>query len=186
MTRIQKDVNLGCQIGFFSEIWSSLYNDWMEYYSHELQLVSLPSENYPCLRLKKKKRFRFVYSKSSRQLCKITTNQNSRKRVRLLNEDGRRSHVIYRSGHRNKLTFPKILSSICRERPELCHILDQHSNRNYLKIYSDHHRLLDQSILPEDIQEVYDFELINDHAIIFTGTNNGYRMFYLWIKVTQL
>lgn len=68
MTRIQKDVNQAAKLVFQRNL-SSLYNDWMEYYSHELQLVSLPSENYPRLRLKKKKRFRICsIQKSSRQL----------------------------------------------------------------------------------------------------------------------
>ncbi len=179
MTRIQKDVNQAAKLVFQRNL-SSLYNDWMEYYSHELQLVSLPSENYPRLRLKKEEEIQDLQYSKVFKTTVLTTNQNSRKRVRLLNEDGRRSHVIYRSGHRNKINLPEKYYPLYAEKGRSYAILDQHSNRNYLKIYSDHHRLLDQSILPEDIQEVYDFELINDHAIIFTGTNNGYSDVFIY------
>ncbi len=184
MTRIQKDVNQAAKLVFQRNL-KNLYKDWYNYYLHELNRISLPSEKFQKLKLKKEEEVISVrYSKLFEGFA-LATNQNGKKRIRLLQQNKKRQKIIYSSGHRNKITIPTKNYPIYKENGKNYIILDQKRNRNYLLTFNKDRHLLDKNILPEDINEVYDMDYLNPKKIFLSATNNGWSDIFLYEPFTR-
>ncbi|MEP7195597.1 MAG: hypothetical protein ABI851_03705 [Saprospiraceae bacterium] len=174
MTRIQKNVNQASKLVFQRSL-NNLYAEWYYYYSRELNAIPLKKENTRKIKLRKEEQIQDLSYSTLLKSNVFSTNQNGRKRIRLFDAKKSKTKLIYKSGHRNKITIPEINYPLFCEFENSPHylILDEIRDRNYIFIYNNQHKLISKTILPEDIYEVYDVEAIDEKHIYLSATNNG-------------
>ncbi len=179
MTRIQKDLNQATKLTFQRTL-KNLYADWAAYYQHELSNIQIPELNATKIRLKKEEDIHDVYYSELFKKYIFESNQNGKKRIRLLTEKGK-TKIIYSSGHRNKITIPSMRLPIYGEVNDRFFVIDERRNRFYLFQYNQNGQLIDKSILPEEIQEVYDLAATTKNELYITANNNGFSDVFRYI-----
>ncbi len=174
MIRIQKDLNSAARLVFQRNL-KDLYDEWLAYYNRELAQINIPEQKFNRLKLRSEENVVDFQSYHKNKYL-LSTNQNGKKRVRILDIDQNKLKTIYTSGHRNKITTSENQYPICFQiiAKNQLYIIDISKNRNKITILDSNCKLISKNILPEDILEIYDAEALNDKNIFFTGNNNGF------------
>lgn len=185
MIRIQKDINSAARLVFQRNI-RNLYEEWFDFYSRELSNVNIEHPKFNKLKLRSEEQIIDLEPLDKTKYL-LSTNQNSRKRVRILDIRNNKLKTIYKSGHRNKITssesnYPHFF--ILRNSRQLG-ILDLIRNRNRIILYNDHLKPLMNVLLPEDFQEVYDIEGFDEKNIFLSANINGLSDLFKYNIITR-
>ncbi|MBL7822472.1 MAG: hypothetical protein JNK69_03610 [Saprospiraceae bacterium] len=181
MTRIQKDLNQATKLVFQQDL-KALFAQWKKYYTRELQTLNHKKEKHVRLKLKKEEKIISCGYSELHHTFYLATNQNNRKRIRLLNTEKNTLKTIYKSGHRNKINIPDRIYPIYAEDADngLQLIINEKRNRLHLHLLQFKTGEIMTSVLPEDIHEIYDVVFLDPNNIIFSGTNNSFSDIFLY------
>ncbi|NOT37261.1 MAG: hypothetical protein HOP11_07765 [Saprospiraceae bacterium] len=174
MIRIQKDLNSAARLVFQRNL-RSLYDEWSEYYEREVNQFNISELKSQKLKLKLEENIIEAEYRDELEGFLLSTNQNGRKRIRFFNPQKKINKVIFKSGHRNKITIPESGYPLVFFIPGIqqYYIVDLVRNRNKIFVYDKDFRFKSSNIFPEDIQEIYDIEGVDEKKIYFTGNTNG-------------
>ncbi len=181
MTRIQKDLNQATKLVFQQDL-KNLFDQWKKYYSRELQTLNQKKEQHFKLKLKKEEHIIYSGYSQLHHSYYLATNQNNRKRIRLLNEENNKLKTIYKSGHRNKINLPDKIYPIYLEDEDngIQLIINEKRNRLHLILIQTRTGEKTNTVLPEDIHEIYDAAFLDRNNLIFSGTNNSFSDIFLY------
>jgi hypothetical protein len=175
MTRIQKDIHTAAQL-VFSVDFNDLQSDWFDFYKNQL-ITELPSETDKTkVKLKSEEDITAIYNSLDPAKYIITTTQNGKTRVRVLDNQTGTSRCIFKKGSRSKLhktdlNYPIYFSS---DDYKYSYIIYERRNKLHLTIYDKDYKLISKHLLPEDFQTIYSAVSYNKDAFICSANTNGF------------
>ena len=100
----------------------------------------------------------------------------------MLNEENNKLKTIYKSGHRNKINLPDKIYPIYLEDEDngIQLIINEKRNRLHLILIQTRTGEKTNTVLPEDIHEIYDAAFLDRNNLIFSGTNNSFSDIFLY------
>lgn len=178
MTRIQKDIESSARL-VFSLSFEQLQSDWFNFYN--VQYTSFEhfndvKKNSLSLKLKPEEQVTSINHSHLNNKLILTTNQNSKTRVRIFDEKNSQNKTIFKKGSRTKLNNPDYNYPIYFEDSsnDIAYIIYQKKNRVCINSYDHNYLLLNRYTLPEEIQSVYSGASYSKEVLILSGNTNGY------------
>lgn len=181
LIRIQKDLNQATQM-VFQQSLDDLFEHWREEMIAELGNDKITKPKGVPIKLKKEESIIRLNHSDVLGSWVFVTDQNNRKRIRILDKDLKELKTIYKSGHRNKLSPINKIYPIFSENIDnkLIGIIDEYRNRIRLSVWHPPSNALKRHILPTEIQAIYDFKFVNPNQIYFSGSNNGFSDLFIY------
>lgn len=191
MTRIQKDVYHAAQL-VFSVPFEQLESEWYSFLDQKKSAIgplSLVEINAKPIKLKKEEQINSITESKENNKLLLSTQQNGKLRVRLLDLKTQKSITLFRHGSRSKL------HKADQRYPVVCH--NSHTNK-YIVFYERRNRVYMQEIntskphkrskrikLPEDIRQIYSAAAYDKNQFILNANTTGHSDIYLYNTKTR-